>query len=83
MIPPTIDLSTCEPGDRVRFRDGRRGKYRGYEQDWYIVEHRRGFCWYREKEGKSQFSTPIDIVAILGPSLIERVRRWIRRKWCK
>jgi hypothetical protein len=25
--PPKIDLSTCEPGDRVKLRDGRRGKF--------------------------------------------------------
>jgi len=80
MTPPTIDLSTCEPGDRVRLRDGRRGKYKGYKQGWYVVKHKGGFWWYRENEGKTQFPTSIDIVAILGPSIWERVRRWIRRR---
>jgi hypothetical protein len=86
--PPTIDLSTCKPGDRVRLRDGRRGIYKRFTSSYHEVRvrhHNAGWYIYGfyTRDGHSALFTPAerhDIVAILGPSLIERVRRALGRR---
>ena len=83
MTTPTIDLSTCKPGDRVRLRNGSEARYCGkwgrhthymqYGYNQYLVINNNGKVMPIE--------SPRDIVAIIGPSIWERVRRaWRRRK---
>lgn len=82
MTPPKIDLSTCQRGDRVRLRDGAIGRYCRPHNDGHLIDFtRNGLAWEYFSNGTAAGAPAyLDVVAILGPSLIERIRRWMRRK---